>query len=243
MPAQFRTIRINSRDEFDRLVEHMTQEAYRARDNWDFLIAMQKASKEYVIEVNQTPTFWRLTHRAHKDQLILRLARLFDPNPDATSLGNLLWTMKEDVDASTMFPPELAHLDRTELARDIDQVSKANPTVEKLLTIRNKYLAHRDKGHVSAGGFPSSLHLDEKELFRLMTLAVDLLRKYGERLPYRRPVSRQWDAQEFRKLLSLLRAGLNSKESRRAMNARRAGCLVDMRHQDSNNVLLALPLS
>ena len=43
MAARFRSVRLKSRDEFDSMMEHMTHEAYRARDNWDFWGAMEKA--------------------------------------------------------------------------------------------------------------------------------------------------------------------------------------------------------
>src|SRR5260370_14706633 len=109
MAEQFRAVRIKSRDEFDWLIEHMTHEAYRARDNWEFWGAMEKAFDEYSIELNQTPAFWELTRRAHQDALALRLGRLYDPHAAATSLGNLLQTVKENVSRpSSLFPPAIA---------------------------------------------------------------------------------------------------------------------------------------
>ena len=185
MLVQFRAVRIGSRDEFDSLVEHMTHEAYRARDNWDFWAAMEKAFDEYSIELNQTPAFWELTRRAHKDAVALRLGRLYDPHASATSLGNLLQTMKENVfHAGTIFPPSLANLDMTELDREITDVSDADPIVKKLLLIRNEYLAHRDKRHVTRGTFAYLPSLDRDEISTLITRALDLLSKYRERLGY-----------------------------------------------------------
>ena len=214
MLPQFRAVRIRSRDEFDWLIEHMTHEAYRARDNWDFWAAMEKAFDEYSIELNQTPAFWELTRRAHQDAVALRLGRLYDPHATATSLGNLLSTMKENaLRASTVFPASLADLDTTELDREITDVSDADPIVKKLLLIRNEYLAHRGTQHVTRGTFASLPSLDRDEISTLITRALDLLRKYRERLGYPQLLWGHHEAEEFQKLLSLLRAGRDSKMS------------------------------
>src|ERR1700675_918660 len=128
MLALFRAVRIGSRDEFDSLIEHMTHEAYRARDNWDFWGAMEKAFDEYSIELNQTPAFWELTRRAHQDAVALRLGRLYDPHATATSLGNLLQSMKENASrAGILFPASIAALDVTELDAEIVDVSDEDP--------------------------------------------------------------------------------------------------------------------
>ena len=192
----------------------MTHEAYRARDNWDFLAAMEKAFDEYAAEFNQTPAFWTLTRRAHLDVLVLRLGRLYDPHAAATSLGNLLQTMKENASsASTILPEELTNVDLTELDREIAQVSAADQIVAKLLSIRNEYLAHRGTRHVTACTFVSLPRLAGDELSTLLTRALDLLGKYRERLGY---VPLGWghdEAEELQTLLSLLRAGRDSKIS------------------------------
>lgn len=156
MAAQFRAVRIKSRDEFDWLIEHMTDEAYRVRDNWDFWGAINKAFDEYSTELNRTPAFWELTRRAHQDAVVLRLGRLYDPHPTATSLGNLLETMKENAArAGTLFPERVADLDTAELDSEIARVSYEDPIVAKLLLIRNEYLAHRGTRHVTRGTFAS----------------------------------------------------------------------------------------
>jgi hypothetical protein len=205
MVAQFRTIRIKSRNEFDWLIEHMTHEAYRARDNWDFWGAMERAFDEYSIELNQTPAFWELTRRAHQDSVALRLGRLYDPHATATSLGNLLQTIKEAASrADAVFPPSIADLRVTEFDTDIASVSDQDPTVVKLLLIRNEYLAHRGTRHVTKGTFASLPTLNKDEISGLITRAIDLLRKYREGLGY--PLL-AWGHQEMKEFERLLRAG------------------------------------
>jgi hypothetical protein len=214
MGAQFRAVRIRSRDEFDWLIEHMTHEAYRVRDNWDFWGAMEKAFDEYSIELNQTPAFWEFTRRAHQDAVALRLGRLYDPHATATSLGNLLQTMKENAArAGTLFPGPVADLDSTELDSEIAGVSDEDPIVAKLLLIRNEYLAHRGTRHVTKGTFASLPTLERDEISTLITRAIDLLRKYRERLGYRLLSWGDHEVEEFQRLLALVRAGRNSTMS------------------------------
>lgn len=210
----FKPLRIKRRDEFDWVIEHMTTETYRTRDNWDFLAAMEEAFDEYSVELNQTPAFWELTRRAHQDAVILRLGRLYDPHPTTTSLGNLLQTMKENAPrASTVFPASLANLEMAELDSEIIEVSDNDPIVAKLLLIRNEYLAHRGKQHVMKGTYGSLPSLNRDEIYTLLARALDLLRKYRERLGYPPLGWGHQEAEQFRTLLSLLRAGCNSEMS------------------------------
>jgi len=208
MLAQFKAVRIKTRDEFDWLIEHMTHEAYRVRDYWDFLVAMERAFDEYSIELNETPAFWNLTRRAHQDTVVLRLARLYDPHATATSLGNLLQTMKENSScAGPVFPTAMKDLDVTELDGEIISVSQQDPTVRKLLLLRNEYLGHRGTRHVIKGTFDSLPTLERDEISTLVTRALSLLNKYRELLGYPSLVWGHQRVEEFQSLLLLLRAG------------------------------------
>jgi len=211
MISCFKSIRIKSRDEFDSLIEHLTHEAYRARDNWEFWGAFEKACDEFPTELNQTPAFWELTRRAHQDVLALRLGRLYDPHATAASLGNLLQTMKDNIQhPGGFFPPELTMLDAQDLEKDISNVSAHNPTVAKLLTLRNEYLAHRGKVHVQKGGFESLPTLVRDEIDSLIGNAIEVLVKYRDRLGYRPLLWGHHEMEEFHSLLSFLRAGLET---------------------------------
>jgi hypothetical protein len=186
----------------------MTHEAYRARDNWDFWGAMEKAFDDYSAELNETPAFWELTRRAHKDAVVLRLGRLYDPHATATSLGNLLQTMKENASCpGAIVPASIADLDIAELDSELAAVSDDDPTVAKLLLIRNEYLAHRGTRHVTKGTFASLPTLERDEVSTLITRALDLLGKYRERLGYRPLGWGHHEEEEFWRLLSLVRTG------------------------------------
>jgi hypothetical protein len=192
----------------------MTHEAYRARNNWDFWAAMEKAFDEYSVELNETPAFWELTRRAHKDAVALRLGRLYDPHASAASLGNLPQTIKENASyPGTFVPASIKGLDITELNSEIDVVSDDDPIVAKLLLIRNEYLVHRGTRHVAKGTFASIPTLERDEISSLITRALVLLRKYRERLGYRPLLWGHEEEEQFYALLSLVRKGRISGES------------------------------
>lgn len=61
MKGSFRGIRVKSREEFEWLIEHVTDEAFRVRDHWEFGTALNESFDKYLVELNQTPNFWELT--------------------------------------------------------------------------------------------------------------------------------------------------------------------------------------
>jgi hypothetical protein len=216
MPARFRSVRLKSRDEFDWMIEHMTHEAYRARDNWNFWGALEKSFDEYWTELNQTPAFWELTRRAHQDAVALRLGRLYDPHPTATSLGNFLQTIKENISlAGAVVPETVVRVDLMQLDSELNSVSDDDPAVEKLLLIRNEYLAHRGTRHVTKGTFVALPTLERDELSALVNRALDILHKYRERLGYPPLLWGHEEEEQFHRLLSLLRAGCASPDAAR----------------------------
>jgi hypothetical protein len=208
MSTQFRTIRIRARDEFDWLMEHMTHEAYRVRDHWDVCGAMESALDEYSIELNMAPEFWELTRRAHQDAIILRLGRLYDPHPTATSLGNLLQTMKDGaIKPLTVLSPSISMLNAAGLDADMASVSSDDPMVEKLLLLRNEYLAHRSTRHVTRGSFSGLPTLGREEIAALIERALSILIGYRNKLGYNRLLWGHHASEEFLQLLPVVRSG------------------------------------
>lgn len=214
MASRFKAVRVKSAAEFDSLIEHITHETYRARNNWDFWGAFETACDEYSIELNETPAFWELTRRAHKDCVVLHLGRLYDPDGSAASLGNLLQTIKESATSAARFAPVcVADLDMTELDLEMAAVSDEDPAVAKLLRLRNEYLAHRGTRHVTKGDFASLPTLKRNEISTLMTRAIEILSKYRRRFGYLQLGWGHQEVEEFCRLLSLVRAGLDKRQS------------------------------
>jgi len=52
MKVTFRAIRTKSRSEFDWLIEHLSHEAFRARDHWDFWGALYDSFDEYSADLD-----------------------------------------------------------------------------------------------------------------------------------------------------------------------------------------------
>jgi AbiU2 len=207
MAGIFQAIRPHSRAEFDSVIEHVTHEAYRARCHWDVLAAMEEAFDEYALEFNQTPWFWELTRRALQDDLILRLARLYDPHGAATSLGNLLQTLKANVShAGTLFPPDITTLDVADLEADLVSVSVQDTVIAKLLKVRHEYVAHRGTHHVKKGTFTTVPRLAEHELNGLVHKPINLLAKYRRHLGYPLISWGDHEVDDLRQLLNLVRA-------------------------------------
>jgi hypothetical protein len=212
MKPRFKAVRIKARSEFDWLMEHMIHEAYRVRDNWEFWGAMEEAFEEYSGELNQTPAFWELTRRAHEDSVALRLGRLYDPHATATSLGNLLQTMKESITSvPAVLPQSIAQLNAAELDSEMIGVSEDDPIVAKLLVLRNEYLAHRGTRHVTKGTFDALPNLQRNEIATLIERALSLLTKYRNRLGYTPLLWGHHEAEEFRQLLALIRSGCSAE--------------------------------
>jgi hypothetical protein len=212
MPSAFRALRLRSRAEFDHVVEHLTHEAYRARTHWDAWVAMEEAFPEYSLELNQAPAFWELTRRAHQDVVVLRLGRLYDPHAAATSLGNLLTTLQEKAAlAGTILPARAAKLNMAKLEKNIKSVSTENPAVDRLLTVRNEYLAHRGPQHVIKGTFAALPKLEKKDLSHLLTNAIRIMTTYRRPFGYPPLIWGNQEVSEFERLLALVRAGHKAK--------------------------------
>jgi hypothetical protein len=155
-----------------------------------------------------SPAFWELTRRAHQDIVILRLGRLYDTHEAATSLGNFLASLlKNRTSAGTVFPTEVAKLKVAKLENDIKSVSDQNPSVKKLLAIRNEYLAHRGPQHVTKGHFDGLPKLEEQHVAHLLKNAVRIMTTYRRAFGYHPLLWGKHEVREFQDLLGIIRAG------------------------------------
>jgi hypothetical protein len=214
MSKQPQVLRIKSRKQFNLLIDHLLTETYRARDHWDFWRDFEAALSEYTEELHQTPQFWELTRQAHMDSVILRLARLFDPTKPALSFSNLLETIRHHATATTptFLSADLSGLDLATLDLELASVSEADRSVESLLKIRNKYLAHREARLVSTGTFSSLPPLEQTEIESLLERTLGIVKKYSHLcgIP---PLAWGRD-DDFQNLLRLLRSGLTARRAR-----------------------------
>jgi AbiU2 len=208
MNKQAEILRIKSRDQFNRLVDHVVTETHRALDHWILWRDLDAAFDEYSQEVNQSPQFWQLTRRAHMDSVILRLTRLFDPTKGSLSLPNLLQTIRHHVTAPapTFLSPNVSEIDLVALDLELSSVSETDASVASLLDIRNQYLAHRQARLVGTGTLLPPLERLTIEL--LLERASQIATKYSQLCGRPLVLSTLPGIDDYRHLLNLLRAGL-----------------------------------
>jgi hypothetical protein len=118
--------------------------------------------------------------------------------------------MKENItNPPAVFPPSIAELSVADLDSEMIGVSEDDPVVAKLLVLRNEYLAHRGTRHVTKGTFEALPNLQRNEIATLIERALSLLTTYRNRLGYTPLLWGHHEAEEFRQLLALIRAGCN----------------------------------
>jgi AbiU2 len=208
-----RVIRIKSREQFNWLIDHLVTETHRAWDHWRIWGAIDDAIGSYCDEINQTPQFWELTRRAHKDSVVLRLGRLFDPHPTALSLCSLLQTVGHAVKTPALqyLGLDPSTLDAATLQVELGTVVRSDPLVSRLIELRNEYLAHRASRLVSSGSFSTLPRLDREALETLLNRAFLIAEKYSHLCG--RPLLARWypGADDYKDMLNLLRLGLQSR--------------------------------
>lgn len=217
-----RGIRLKPSEQFEWLLSHLLTEVHRVWDHWDLWGALDKAIEEDGAAFNQSVQFWRLTIQAHKDSVVLRLGRLYDPHPKALSLENLLQTIRNDAQHGAHFTKvDIASLDHGTLKTDIETVSEIDPLVSQLLEVRNEYLAHRASRIVSSGSFSGVPILKQEELRTLLDRASRIANAYSQ-LCGRPPRSRHHPgSDDYKRILDLIRRGLASIKKERADEIKR----------------------
>jgi hypothetical protein len=189
-----KAIHINSELEFERLLDRVTLDAYRAADNWRLLRGLDASMAQYGGAFTQHRTFWGFVQNALHEVVLHRLGRLYDKTKGALSLPTLLLTAQAHPDyfSTQAFrqrrsdsPHHDGHLagDRAlnlaELKKEIASVSERDDLVKSIHDIRDKALAHRDKDRVLAGTLPSLNALNVSDVETLLGRASSIAFKYN----------------------------------------------------------------
>src|ERR1017187_1476472 len=135
---------IDTRERFDNALASMVTECCRAWNHWTLLLHLNETLEEYSREIHQTMFFWNTVLRSLQDIVILRIATLLDPRADVVSVPNILRIIKANsrCNGSTL-GIELDDFDKVKVDDDIKSVHKLEPTVAKILILRNAFIAHR----------------------------------------------------------------------------------------------------
>jgi hypothetical protein len=201
---------IDSRPTFDNFLDHLAMEGRRAGDHWHLWGAIEGAFDNYERELSQTPQFWKLTRRALKDSVVLRLGRLFDPNKQALSLFTFLNAIQHHAANHTLGSLELdvPGLDAAAVREELNNVSKDDPLIARLIQVRNEYLAHRQGSLVRRESFDSLPTLSRDDLETLAQRASTILDKYCRLYERPLPSVRFVGADDYKHLFALLKIGL-----------------------------------
>lgn len=159
-------MRIRHEKDVDTLINAIAADALDARHQRELHRNLVAAAGACEREFAQARTFWWLTVRAHADVVLYRLARLHGQREDAVSLKSWLGVLAENVELfdarrfrqrlrDNPFVKSLAQTarrpDDEQLRRDRESVSARDPSVAKLVALRNTALVHRD-ARVALGG-------------------------------------------------------------------------------------------
>jgi hypothetical protein len=155
-------ITISDSADFKRLLEALVGELIDAREHFRLHQNLDAAIPEYGAEFNRCPVFWSLTLSAHMDATLIRLCKAYDQYDGKPSLNlrNFLETIKANlhlfdepnfrerlkdrafVDSLAAHPRKP---DPTQLQKDLESVSYADPLVKALTIWRHNYFAHRSR--------------------------------------------------------------------------------------------------
>jgi hypothetical protein len=240
MKDKMNAVRVVSEEEFERLLDHMTHHAHRAADHWQLLKGMEGATNKYAVEMHESRAFWSFTLYAHYDDVLFRLARLYDQEKSSLSLKRFLLTIKSNVEYFSQ--KAIAHrlrdnpyveglssrkLNLSTLGNDIRRVSaERDPIVSHLWNLRNRHVSHVDPNPVRLGTLPTLRGLKPQEIETLLKRACKILARYS--LIYRASwvSSEVVGADDYIHLLDLVRRGRASviaeheEKIRRWKNAR-----------------------
>ncbi len=153
-------LKFKSAEEFRCLLTAQLDDLVDARFHFSVHQNLAKATEDYATELNQSPTFWRLTLDAHMDAVLVRLCRAYDTyKKTALNLPNLLYTIqahsnifdepnfRQRLKGNSFMDSLVAQFkppDQAQLQKDIEVVSDSDPLVHKLVMWRHHHIAHRN---------------------------------------------------------------------------------------------------
>jgi hypothetical protein len=186
-----KAIRVRDPIEFDRLRKGIDQEASAASHHFQLLKGLDEARGEYHREMNESNTFWYLTFIAHQSVVLSHLCRLYDQETSALSLARFLLTVRSNwkqfskaafqerpADNPNVEPViNFRAIDDIELDRELESVSKTDPSVSRLLSLRNAVIAHTGAKEVQSGS--QQLFLPVQDIELLLTRARAITSKYS----------------------------------------------------------------
>ncbi|MEQ1912313.1 MAG: hypothetical protein ABMA15_26060 [Vicinamibacterales bacterium] len=225
--------------EFAQLIDGLSSDVVYARTHLTLLRDLWVAEEQYSREFLQSQTFWSLTRLAHGEAGTLKLARAYDSHQHSLSLGTWLETIRDNLHLFSVehfrerlkdnpFVESLAESPRTPdagvLRSDLASVSRSEPTVSKLLLVRDNLIAHRSGKLVLQGRNPfgvSGLSWDDLEL--LANRALVILNRYSSLFAASTFSAKPVGNDDFVALLALAKRGIDALDAEHQAELGRLG--------------------
>lgn len=223
---QMRAIRITSASQLETLLDSVSEDTVTAAIHWRLCKDLLASVNDFVRELNQSPAFWSLTMNAHREVVLFRLGRLYDQQNRALCLTSLVSTISANVHffevdhfrerlkdnpfvaslAASVRPPDIATL-----TVDSEAVSESDPLVKKLITLRNRVIAHRDPTVVLGASQSPPGDLSEVEIDSLLERAATTVNRYSSLFKANTHSMRILGHDDFRRVLGHVKDGLNAR--------------------------------
>lgn len=238
--ARVVAIRIQSAEQFGRLLDALLRELVDASIHWQLRQALNAAGGPFAREMNEARTFWGLTRDALEDSTLFRLCKIYDTYPGALNLKNLLETIDRNLFVfdteqfrerlkDNLFVESLAAESRApdpkQLQADLAYVSKeSNPKVENLVALRNNFFAHRSSRDVLSGvDMGMAYPLTVADVSELLERGTEIANRYSRLFRAAHHSTQMVGADDYRTVLTALRWHVHSHgEARREEAVRRA---------------------
>lgn len=180
--------------EFSRRLTALAQDIIDAHIHYKLWRDLQRQHKTNPHVMTQSPTFWRLTLKAHLTTCLHHLSRVFVPERNAMSVGMLLAVIRDNDmvfrrKASALAASPLAEclskngkvLDASSLTEDIALCAGGDVLVRKLIDARAKGFAKvGTKVGVSARRDADAAVLSFREMEILLMRALLVFRRYSD---------------------------------------------------------------
>ena len=189
-------IRIASSVEFGKLITALSSDVVDANIHWRLYCDLHEAIKAQPIVWAQSRTFWQMTLNAHAETAIEHLCRVFDQEESAFHMLSWLKTIKKYIHlfdtvefkrrlADNPFVDSLAEDSRSPdlvvLETDINDCTKTNLLVKRLMVHRANAVAHRSAKQITSDKpLPLELTLSIKDLEALLSRARTVLNRYSQ---------------------------------------------------------------
>jgi hypothetical protein len=201
---------IDTRERFDNALSSLVTESCRAWDHWTLLLHLDEAYEKYAREFYQTPAFWSTVTRSLQDISILRIATLLDPRKDVVSVPNILRIINIHARGNgSKLGIELENFDEVKIEDDIKSVHRLDPVVDKILTMRNDFLAHRSINIVATRRINLLPELKNQEVSAMLDLVYQLATKYAVRYGQNPTMRSMVGADDYKTMLEALRSGFD----------------------------------